>query len=664
MQHSLPSKNNEEDYYIHHYRTVDNRPVGASSPNEIEYKDWLVPIPGLGKYGFYWSPVEPVDPYDCQRFPNSPFCSIDGALDVGAGGIKDALKKRPTLLDLGVDFSENEAEIVLSIEPSFFWTPLPPLDIAYRKPEYRPNVGDPNAPTNSLPGEIPNGGLPFNFNPYAFPEKAYQEVLVEFTLCGWMRGSYPKTRLAGAIDLSNATVIKPPEEYISKWDITPAAFPVGNNHYFRKSDYHINYYTFNDQPYGQPYWVTPDSGFLGAYPEFQPAYYPNGNYLSTIRYQGVDWRAETFKLAFFYRYGIGQWGEIGSRWEDIGYAGYSTLEEALSAQGTSLDQWLIFVMQVSTPEGMEKLSWNPVQLASAPPLPPIPPEEPNMGCCAETNELLRLLLQKIGADDLPATVSTSLIQKGDEPDETMQIESLADLTAWIAKNFAELMGQWEIPIEIEDNDPLTAGNQKQTIRLPNLAEAIAELFGLAFNSNLQTSLILNTTIRTLQEAGHTKQQALLAHLYSRANAEFLGYEASEKQIEIGMAFTPGEEDFARFLQESTQKMKGWENTDSADLRTYLTDLLQAAAIIRAVYGERVNSGGNLTQQIIDLVKSQSSILDDDTASDGSGQTNWEKWKELVELGFNKPDSAGQPYGRDFDERPKIREFGSGDNRDI
>ncbi|MBD2095124.1 hypothetical protein H6F90_08145 [Trichocoleus sp. FACHB-591] len=117
-------------------------------PTEEPLQPWLEPI---GNTGFYQSPVEPVDPRDCDRWPDSPYCGGSGV------NLSD-------FLDLAPDFHYNDCEVCVTIAPSLAFISLPPYTVCYRKPECRPDPGEelpdllpPMPPGDSL--DVPKEGL-------------------------------------------------------------------------------------------------------------------------------------------------------------------------------------------------------------------------------------------------------------------------------------------------------------------------------------------------------------------------------------------------------------------------------------------------------------------------------------------------------------------------
>ena len=240
--------------------------------------------------------------------------------------------------------------------------------------------------------------------------------------------------------------------------------------------------------------------------------------------------------------------------------------------------------------------------AKIPPDPPPPPKKPpKMECCpgqSNNDALLRLILKRIGT--LPVEVPASYLTKnGVQPAQTKQIESLVDFSAWFAERFDETIGEFEITIEVDDADLSEKGNQKQTIRLPNLGEAIAEIFSLLIHSKINNDLMLNIVNRNLIESGQIKQSEF--KIFSALNAliEYVGFPTNSTSEKMPLTFKPGELSFDKFLKEGEIDVSVLTYTEKNTLAAAMHTLLQAAAIIRAVHFRK--TPGN-DQQIASTIK--------------------------------------------------------------
>jgi hypothetical protein len=240
-----------------------------------------------------------------------------------------------------------------------------------------------------------------------------------------------------------------------------------------------------------------------------------------------------------------------------------------------------------------------------------PPPPKDMSCCPnvqENDQLLRLLLTNVkklsaivGVDEYPATLPKSLITRNGKNQGVTKVENLTRLLEWYIGRFDELMGQFEIDIQITDTDLTKEGNQSKTVRLPNLAESIAEMFGLMMQSSINTDLLVNICTRTLTETGQDKQQNFKAHQALMAIVDYLGFNYQEKSQTMPLSFKPGEKSFDKLLKETDTQVKVIDFHEKETLNHYLHELLQAAAITRAANWRKIDAGGDIALQLLDRV---------------------------------------------------------------
>lgn len=229
------------------------------------------------------------------------------------------------------------------------------------------------------------------------------------------------------------------------------------------------------------------------------------------------------------------------------------------------------------------------------------------------------LYRRSGIYDLPAQLPSSLLEYGDD-EKPIKVQSQMQYLTWFVKQFDALVGQFPITIEIEDTDLAEAGNQTKKIEIPNIGEAIAELFNLASNSAINSDLAINFLTRIAAETMGAKNAALLAQEYSKANASFLGYQSKEVGREVEYAFNPknikDQSSFSEFLQNGKGYIVGIEEDDKSNLMAYLRNLMFAASIIKSVFfrGEKQN------KQLLEELKSLF-----DTKNPASDK----EWKEFL-----------------------------------
>jgi hypothetical protein len=275
----------------------------------------------------------------------------------------------------------------------------------------------------------------------------------------------------------------------------------------------------------------------------------------------------------------------------------------------------------------------------------IPPANP------EILKRLEQIKKGIGVDGLPASVPDQIAK---ENPGQMMIGSLAELHLWQVQQLDGVMGRWPQQIPI----PTPAG--PVNVGMPNMAEAVAEMIGMMVSQQVTATQILNTSSRALVQAGSATQQAHLAHLVAKANAEFLGYESRPTEVDMPMAFSPGLDITDGLLNESTQKIRGFENTDGQDIKAIFAELLQAAAIIRAVYWRKLDPRGDLRKQLKDQLRGQSEFIDQAAAGNGD-DSDWEAYLRAVEEGFRGATGEDNPYNRRPEEGPQIRDRSPGND---
>uniref|UniRef100_UPI00056B4DD1 hypothetical protein n=2 Tax=Leptolyngbya sp. KIOST-1 TaxID=1229172 RepID=UPI00056B4DD1 len=310
---------------------------------------------------------------------------------------------------------------------------------------------------------------------------------------------------------------------------------------------------------------------------------------------------------------------------------------------------------------------TPGGFTQAPPNTPTPPvpNPPDTGCrcnapllagqSAQAAELANLLaeLEKIkraiGVEGLPALVPDQIAQNNTSQ---RSISSLAELHLWQVQQLDGVVGKWpmEIPVPIP-------GGPNQTLGVPNMSEAVAEIMGMMISQQVTAAQILNTSSRALAQAGSATQQAHLAGLIAKGNAEFLGYEARPTAVNMPLAYTPGKDPGEGLLQESSAKIKGWANTDGQDMKQIFAELLHAAAIIRAVFWRKLDTKGDFKTQVDKIVKDQSGFVDDLAETPPKGkESDWKEYLEAVQKGFSDLTKDRTPYGRDSSERPVIKDL--------
>jgi len=292
----------------------------------------------------------------------------------------------------------------------------------------------------------------------------------------------------------------------------------------------------------------------------------------------------------------------------------------------------------------------------------------------------------IGIDDYPVKLPKSLIEKykssggstfgeiakalddlsdAANPDGTIstttEVPSLTQLFAWYIERFDEVVGQFEIPIEIKDADILKDGDQPVTIRLPNIAEAIAEMFMLLFQSQVNTEVLINMMTRSMIEGGQDKQQNFISYQLLLSLVDWAGFKTKDVRKDMNLLFTPGKNSLDEFLDASKQSVVVQEFDEKFGLEVDMMRFRKAAAILNSVFFRKINPEGDVKGQVMKYLLNSLDTAKklDNVKGDKNSDSSFEKFLEDAEVGFTQTpgiSDSTHPYGRDYTERPRIRDL--------
>jgi hypothetical protein len=311
------------------------------------------------------------------------------------------------------------------------------------------------------------------------------------------------------------------------------------------------------------------------------------------------------------------------------------------------------------------------------PFPNSPPRKRNMDeCCRESTKLLRAIHKRLGISKFPGKLPETIIQEtpkeGEEPSEPAQvpIEDFVDLLKWQFERDDERWGQWQVELDIKDADITKEGDQKKQIKLPNLAESIGEFQGQLLSIMTNVDALVALQIKCLAESGMARQEAIKGYLAAKAIIKYMAFKSTEIDVPIPMSFTAGAETISKLLEESEGHIKGMEYTEKETWRDVYLDLLQAAAITRAVHWQRINTKTDTKSQLLSILKGSVDLATSigkpqKPNGDGDEKTfnpeeNFEDFLDNVEDGFRKTTGitdVQNPYGKSPNRRPRIRQIG-------
>jgi hypothetical protein len=294
-------------------------------------------------------------------------------------------------------------------------------------------------------------------------------------------------------------------------------------------------------------------------------------------------------------------------------------------------------------------------------------------CCRENLAFLRKIYTKLGLarfpGELPNTIIQEVVNEGEEPAEPPQepIPDLVSFIVWIFKRDDERWGQWEVAINVKDSDLTKEGDQSKPVRFPNLAESIAEIEGQILSLTANVDALVAITTKNLVESGLGRQESIKSYLAAKAIIKYMAFKIEEIDVEIPSTFTPEAETISQLVNESIIHFKGIDYTDKETLRDIYLDLLQAAAIVRAVHWQQVDTKKDTKIQLLESLKGVASLassLKNSIKADGTAQPSTQDFKDFIDAvedgfrnvaGITDPEN---PYGKTPDRRPRIRQIGN------
>lgn len=547
----------------------------------------------IGDSNWYGPPAEGADPRNCDLWPNSPYCG---------GDVVDPLSARE--VGIAGSVSVNPCETCIQIDPSFLGISGPSGIYCRRRdhPDCQPGQfsdaeePEPNAPNPPL---FINAAAPAG------------RLRVVFSICVF------ETPTGESFQTLS------PNDAPDNWVLDTAWFEVSNQS-------------------GQVYSIA--------------RAWTNGYNYFPIEPQ-VGWAMPTVTYDYNYR-SANRMGRLGGFWY------HSNFPERMQSDNTTIRNWVFWqdipcddvtninqAIQLSQQQ-LESFTdgWSELQRyrdvavdltprfytyhsrcegLDRPTNQPLP--RPDMGCCDETLELLEAVYSRLGVDEFPVKAPPLLVQ---EDEQEVSLENHAQLWEWTARNLDAVMGQFPIKIRVKDSDPTKEGDQEVELSLPNVAETLAELFGLVYQSEINTDLITEILLRLIPEVISTKNAALIGQSYSKANASFLGYKANAKEVPIDYNFDLEESrSLPRFLREAKKRITIHEDESPESVLDILAKVEFAAGIIKSAFYMKPSESGRLLGAIETMLQ--------DEALSIPNKEQWRDWLQRMNRDTGRH-NRGQP----------------------
>jgi hypothetical protein len=299
--------------------------------------------------------------------------------------------------------------------------------------------------------------------------------------------------------------------------------------------------------------------------------------------------------------------------------------------------------------------------------------------------LLSVNYVRSGQYKFPTTVADTIVQTDQGFLSTIfgtKTEVLTDQQSyhqWFLEQFDAILGRWQQKIVIQDSDLEQPGDQEKVIRLPNLAEAISELFVLSFQTKMAADTLLNFNSRLAIESACIKAELFRTQSMVDTLVDYIGAKTKDVKADLPLLFTltardgeqPSEANLKAQNSLSTlleQSKKPIVLTQLAQKETLQSDLVtfrQAAAIIRAALSKNLGTDGNIQEKLMNIVRAAAKGLEKPPgqSENDDGNADLSAFLQEFEQGFigsSGISDATNPYGRPINQRPQAREIGRSD----
>ena len=742
-------------------------------PNRVEAQESLVPV----GWGFYGTPSEPANPRDCDRWPNSIWCSGLFSPDIrDLPGVLETFSASPFAVD--VEVVADECNVGISISPYAFWTALSTQQLVWRREECRLETAkpfpefDPDLPPDYShlrpiePGDV-MGGLCVHFDkqtrrtlnrtPAWQNGELYaveRETFSTYNLAGIYWDTNKNKPVIGAfyIGWESAKDPRPGKEnnnwrsdrsdpnmrvydlptrgpfvwaYIMAEDIDPPVLPTWNRttydhvmtDWIRTADImtrSYQSYCYPDPP--KPYPPVPP-----PYPFPAPVDRNRKPPMACSCPSPRNQRAILEELKKINQK-LGNWPisvavedmlpltegkqpyqkqipdlatAVTDVWENAKTTDLERDVQRESTFRTLLANKQIYLTALRNGQKLDALvshfkifleyrqgtinlhfnsssPWrdpgnmlrNTQIVENKAVFDPERKENKENGSLEEILEILEELKDAIG--DGKFEVPSTLISTENNPiPSNIKIENLTAFQGYLFERLDELFGQWDIPIEIDDMEPFIEGKQSKVIRLPNLAEAVGEIWAELKSTKLEQTVHHQTSTRALVTSGQNFQIGWQNQMKLDAIISFLGFAYKEKTEKIPFFFNPLEKngDAALFLQNTEVDAVRivFDPKQKRNLQTDLLHILHGAAILKAVFWRPVDNNNpeeSIKKNVEDLLKNQEKL----SQLSQKQREELREWLEKYSQGF--PDYQRETdgsYTEDFwdvsyNERPILKDI--------
>jgi hypothetical protein len=227
----------------------------------------------------------------------------------------------------------------------------------------------------------------------------------------------------------------------------------------------------------------------------------------------------------------------------------------------------------------------------------------------------------LGIDEFPGNLPylLNLPFDKDKPEDEQgnKIYNYVDFWLYLINQLDGLIGEFPISIKIKDTDLTKEGDQTKTMKIANIAEGIAELFGNTFSSVSMIDANMNILLRFIPEISRIRQLGLTNQDILIAIREYIGFREKEieKELNSNFTLTKDTKNIAKMLEPEKIKYKSMQ----FDGKQSLIDVLLKLEYI-----------ANLQKnQLITSFKDFEDFIDKNGDENSTNNVNLDSWNKFV-----------------------------------
>lgn len=631
----------------------------------------LVPI---GDTGLYTTPDTPADPWDCDRYPDSPYC----------GG--NPLDNKPIGIEIETTVNVEPCGVTRTISATgtLGFIKLPPVTVAYIpencREEYE-NQGNQKIPPPP-PDDLEGYEEPPQYRPHGIDLNAKIAVCTITSHQENVRIYSSRYAIWGKSSGSNsASFIEakaPFGENVPNYDFPHATnesiFSVKAIHqYFDSIDDNwklIFGFTQDFEPVSE---VVPlDIRLPKDYPTvFKFFGTPNSNY------QVINFNHTGNQYASPVKIYVGRFGDIFPNEQISTGKSVTSINSGGTYIKTTFDVVRIVWLKVlyGDTSGRRPPGYRPPKKKCC---------EDNMGCCQPSNsnkseqdlseikKMLKEIKKAIGTEEYPVSMPASLNAdynnsgKKTEPG-TVKEHNLTSVLGRFIRYFDGVMGEWGVGFKVADADPTKPGDQPKFIQARNVADLLTESYSHIFDMWIKQYQELQLSQRHAIETMLARKVSIQNYFLLEAIVDWAGFKRKDLTRKVPFLFDIDAEGFEAFLKNKEQEIQivdfNPEDKEAVSFPDHLVKLNQAAAIIEAVYSQKFKKDDDIPAKILELLGAAAQGVDRINSGEltkSGSQEDFDQWLRDAETAFVNRAGQGDvnnPYGVPYAQRPRLTRLG-------